>query len=179
MLVSSSFLFRRREPHVSSVATPRQCSLPDLNREPLGQCCLTGLNRDQPRAVFPAPLRPVFSAGPQLQSSAANRHHPRPVFLYCRTSTATICGKSLGGLLIHPQGALENTKAAKALTCRLFKRMALFLACVRRFSSWPLWLQRALPQNIPASEAVNPQVRLKQKKKPQKQQRTKNLKSKT
>ena len=182
MLVSSSFLFRRRGPHVYSVATPRQCSLPGLNREPLRPVFPGG---PQPRAATRSVPCPSAASVLCRASTAIfrgqrplNRHHPRPVFFYCRTSTATICAQFYevlwGGLLpIHPQGALENTKAAKALTCRPFKRMALFLACVRRFSSWPLWLQRALPQNIPASEAVNPQMHLEPKKKPQKQQRTK------
>ena len=176
---------------LTSTVWPRPDSVPcqASTASLFGQCSLAGLNREQPRAVFPAPLRPVFSAGPQLRSSAASVPSTATIrgqyFFYCRTSTATICAQFYevlwGGLLpIHPQGALENTKAAKALTCRLFKRMALLLACVRRFSSWPLWLQRALPQNIPASEAVNPQMHLEPKKKPQKQQRTKiwNLKPK-
>ena len=153
--------------HVSSVATPTQCSLPDLNREP---------------------LRPVFPGGPQPRSATRSVPCPSAASVLCRASTAIFCGQpppSAASISLLPDlnrdhwgGFYQSThkgpwKTRRALTCRLFKRMALFLACVRRFSSWPLWLQRALPQNIPASEAVNPQVHLKQKKKPQKQQRTK------
>ena len=56
----------------SSASRHAQCSLPDLNRDPLRRV----LNRE--------PLRPVFPAGPQLRPAVPS--------VPCRTSTATLCG---------------------------------------------------------------------------------------